>query len=197
MQSCTSPPQGGASSKTAQAGLEGLGGIRQCVGRSWKFNCTRPTKSWKPNRTQHPDGASLSSKRSRQDRRDSGVSALCGRSGKNLGGVRGRRIDDGPHVPERCRARRRRRNGRGPGERAAAAVPTAVPPLALRRCEQRHYKFHASEDVHQHRHSSDEQREATLLVSALERYEFRPPGRVAREKSLEAVPVEGDRVSCV
>ena len=34
-------------------------------------------------------------------------------------------------------------------------------------------------------------------MGALERYEFQPPGRVARQKGLEAVPPEGDRVCCV
>ena len=36
-----------------------------------------------------------------------------------------------------------------------------------------------------------------LLVGALERYEFQPPGRAAQERGLEAVPPDGDRVSCV
>ena len=34
-------------------------------------------------------------------------------------------------------------------------------------------------------------------MGALERYELQPPGRVAREKGLEAVPQEGDQVCCV
>ena len=84
-----------------------------------------------------------------------------------------------------------------PANAVLLPTPTAVQPPALRSCEQRHCKFHAAKDVHQHRLSSDERREATLLVSAPERYEFQPPGRVAREKSLEAMPLEGDRVSCV
>ena len=51
-------------------------------------------------------------------------------------------------------------------------MPTAVPPPPLRSCEQRHCRFHAAEDVHQHSLTSDGRREATLLVGALERYEF-------------------------
>ena len=84
-----------------------------------------------------------------------------------------------------------------PANAPLLAMPTAVPPPPVRSCEQRHCRFHAAEDVHRHRLSSDGRREATLLVSALERDEFQPPGRVAREKSLDGVPLEGDRVSCV
>ena len=36
-----------------------------------------------------------------------------------------------------------------------------------------------------------------LPESALERYEFQPPGRVARERGLVAVPPDDGRVSCV
>ena len=76
-------------------------------------------------------------------------------------------------------------------------MPTAVPPPPMRNCEQRHCRFHAAEDVHQHRLSSEGRRQATLLVGALKRYEFQPRERVAREKSLAALPAEGDRVRCV
>ena len=33
-------------------------------------------------------------------------------------------------------------------------MPTAVPPPPLRSCEQRHCRFHAAEDVHQHRRAA-------------------------------------------
>ena len=51
-------------------------------------------------------------------------------------------------------------------------MTTAVPPPPLRSCEQRHCRFHAAEDIHQHRLMSDGRREATLLVGAMGRYEF-------------------------
>ena len=76
-------------------------------------------------------------------------------------------------------------------------MPSAVPPPPLESLDRRHCRFHAAEDVHQHRLSSGWRREATLLVGALERYEFQPLGRVAREKGLEAVPPQGDQVYCV
>ena len=76
-------------------------------------------------------------------------------------------------------------------------MPTVVPPPPLGSGEQRHCRFHAAEDVHQHRLSSQGRREATLLEGILERYKFQPPGRVAREKGLEVVPPEGDQVYCV
>ena len=34
-------------------------------------------------------------------------------------------------------------------------------------------------------------------MGAVERYDFQPPGRVAREKGLEDMPLMGDRVCCV
>ena len=76
-------------------------------------------------------------------------------------------------------------------------MPTAVPPPPLRSCEQWLCRFHAAGDVHQDRLTSEGRREAMLLVGALERYQLQAPGRVARDRSLEAVPLEDDRVSCV
>ena len=67
-------------------------------------------------------------------------------------------------------------------------MPTAVAPPPLRSCEQRHCRFDAAEDVHQRRLSDEGRREAMLLVGASERYKCQPPGWVARERGLEAVP---------
>ena len=60
----TPPPPRASLSPKAQAGPQGLGGCRRRVGESWKAHHTQP-----------PHGASLSPKRPRQNRRDSGVSA--------------------------------------------------------------------------------------------------------------------------
>ena len=76
-------------------------------------------------------------------------------------------------------------------------MPTAVPPPPLGSCEQRHCRFHAAEDVHRQRLTGAGKREAVLLESALKRYEFQPPGRVARDRGLVAVPPDDDRVCCV
>ena len=40
VQSYTTPPRGVPIPQTAQAGLEGLGCIRRCVGRNWKADHT-------------------------------------------------------------------------------------------------------------------------------------------------------------
>ena len=58
------PPQGATITQATQAGPEGLGCIRRCVG----VDGVRGSS--------YPHGASLSPKQPRQDRRDSGVSAL-------------------------------------------------------------------------------------------------------------------------
>ena len=63
---------------------------------------------------------------------------------------------------------------------------TAVPPPPLGSCEQRHCRFHAAEGAHRHRLTGTGRREAGMLASALERYEFQRPGQVAREKVLLA-----------
>ena len=76
-------------------------------------------------------------------------------------------------------------------------MPTAVPPSPLWGRERRSCRFHAAEDVYHHRLSSSWRREATLLVGALERYEFQSPRRVAREKGLEDMPPMRDWVCCV
>ena len=64
VQTRMAPPRGVPIPQTVRVGPEGLGCIRRCVGRRRKVNHTRP-----------PHGASLSPKRPKQDRRDSGVSA--------------------------------------------------------------------------------------------------------------------------
>ena len=51
-------------------------------------------------------------------------------------------------------------------------MPTAVPPPPLGSCEQRHCRFHAAEGAHRHRLTGTGRREAGMLASALERYEF-------------------------
>ena len=76
-------------------------------------------------------------------------------------------------------------------------MPTAVPPPPLGSCERRHYRFHVAEGVHEHCLSGSGQRVATSLAGALERFEFQPPGRVAREMCLADVPPMGDQVCCV
>ena len=76
-------------------------------------------------------------------------------------------------------------------------MPTAVAPPPLGSCEQRHCRFHAADEVHQHRLMGEGRREAVLLVCALERYECQPPGRVAWERGMVAVPPDDDRVNCV
>ena len=88
------PPRGVPIPRAAEVGQKGLGSIRRSVGRSWKFN-----------RTRHPHVASLSPKRPRQHRRDSGVSAIVCR------GTRVSIIPDPPHgaslFPQRPRQDRR------------------------------------------------------------------------------------------
>ena len=51
-------------------------------------------------------------------------------------------------------------------------MPTAVPPPPLRSCEQRHCRFHAAEGAHRHCLTGTGRREAGMLATALERYEF-------------------------
>ena len=87
------------SPKTAEAGAEGLGCVRRCVGRSWKSSCTCPPRvvpipqtaqagpeglgcirrcvggNREVNHTQPPTGRPQSPKWPRQHRGDSGVSA--------------------------------------------------------------------------------------------------------------------------
>ena len=60
-------------------------------------------------------------------------------------------------------------------------MPTAVPPLALADCEQRHCKFHVAEGVHEHRLSDRGLRHAAELAGMVERFELRPQGSVATE----------------
>ena len=68
------PPRGVPIHGAAHAGPEGLGCIRRYLGRRWKFN-----------RTRHPHGASLSPKRPKHDRRDSGVcAAVWGGAGSSM-----------------------------------------------------------------------------------------------------------------
>ena len=63
-------------------------------------------------------------------------------------------------------------------------MPTAVSPPPLGSCERRHCRYHAAEGAHRHRLIGTGQREAGMLASALERYELRRPGQVAREVAL-------------
>ena len=66
----TATPRGVPIPQMAHEGPEGIAFLCRCAGRSWKFNHTRP-----------PHGASLSPKRPKQDRRNSGVAAAgCGGS---------------------------------------------------------------------------------------------------------------------
>ena len=48
-----------------------------------------------------------------------------------------------------------------PANATLLPMPTALPPPPLGSCERRQCKFHAAEDVHQHRLSSSRRREAT------------------------------------
>ena len=76
-------------------------------------------------------------------------------------------------------------------------MPTAVPPPSLVSCEQRHCRFHAAEGPHRHRLTDTGRREAGMLASALERYEFQRPGQVAREMDLVAGSPDDGQVRCV
>ena len=76
-------------------------------------------------------------------------------------------------------------------------MPTAVPPPPLGSCERRQCRFHAAEGAHRHRLMGTGQREAGMLASALERYELRRPGQVAREVSLLAASPDDSQVRCV
>ena len=76
-------------------------------------------------------------------------------------------------------------------------MPTAVPPPPLGSCEQRHCRYHAAEGAHRHRLMGTGQREAGMLVSALERYELQRPGQVAREMALGAASPDDSEVRCV
>ena len=75
-------------------------------------------------------------------------------------------------------------------------MPTAVPPPPLGSCEQRHCSFHAAEGAHRHRLVGTG-REAGILASALERYEFQRPGQVARKMDLVAGSPDDSQVRCV
>ena len=76
-------------------------------------------------------------------------------------------------------------------------MPTAVPPPPLGSCERRHCRYHAAEGAHRHRLMGTGQREAGMLASALERYELRRPGQVAREVALVAASPDDGRIRCV
>ena len=60
-------------------------------------------------------------------------------------------------------------------------MPSRVPPPPVRSCERRQCKFHAAEGVYEHRLLGSGQRAATSLAGTVERFEFQPTGRVARE----------------
>ena len=107
----TVPRRGVPLRQTAQLGMERLGCLRRCVGRSWKFNQSRP-----------PQRASLSPKQPGQDRRDSGVSAAVaplspkrprqdqrdwGVSVAVLGGAGNSIVLSPPHGASLCPKRRR------------------------------------------------------------------------------------------
>ena len=66
--------------------------------------------------------------------------------------------------------------------------PTAVPPAPLGSCERQHCMFHAAEGVHEHRLSSSRQPAATSPAGALERFEFRPLGRIAERWAWRMCP---------
>ena len=55
-------------------------------------------------------------------------------------------------------------------------MPTAVPPPPLGGSEQRHCRYHPTEGAHRHPLMGTGQREAGMLATALERYEFERPG---------------------
>ena len=76
-------------------------------------------------------------------------------------------------------------------------MPTAVPPPPLGSCERRHCRYHAAKGAHRHRLMGTGQREAGMLASALERYELRRPGQVAREVALVAASPDDGQVHCV
>ena len=76
-------------------------------------------------------------------------------------------------------------------------MPTAVPPPPLGSCRQRHCRFHAAEGAHRHRLTGTGRREAGMLASALERYEFQRPGQVAPEMDLVAGSPDDGQVRSV
>ena len=76
-------------------------------------------------------------------------------------------------------------------------MPAAVPPPPLGSSERRHCRYHAAEGAHRHRLMGTGQREAGMLASALERYELRRPGQVAREVALVAASPDDGQVRCV
>ena len=76
-------------------------------------------------------------------------------------------------------------------------MPTAVPPPPMGSCEQRHCRFHAAEGAHRHRLTGTGRREAGMLASALERYEFQRPGQVAQEVDLVAGSPHDGQVRCI
>ena len=73
-----------------------------------------------------------------------------------------------------------------PANASLLPMPTTVPPPPLWSCEQRHCRVYAAEGAHRHRLTGTGRREAGMLASALERYEFKRPGQVAREVDLMA-----------
>ena len=76
-------------------------------------------------------------------------------------------------------------------------MPTAVTPPPLGSCERRHCRYHAAEGADRHRLMGTGQREAAMLVSALERYELQRQGQVAREVALMATSLDDGQVRCV
>ena len=76
-------------------------------------------------------------------------------------------------------------------------MPTAVPPPPLGSYERRHCRYHVAEGAHRHRLMGTGQREAGMLASALERYELRRPGQVAREVALVATSPDDSQARCV
>ena len=84
-----------------------------------------------------------------------------------------------------------------PANAPVLPMPSAVPPPPLGSCEQRHCRFHAAEDAHRHRLTGTGRREAGMLASTLERYEFQRPRQVAREKDLVAESPDDDQVRSI
>ena len=76
-------------------------------------------------------------------------------------------------------------------------MPTAVPPPPLGSCEQRHCRFHAAESAHRHHLTGMGRRETASLESALERYDYQHPGKVAQEKTVVAESRDDGQVRCI
>ena len=75
-------------------------------------------------------------------------------------------------------------------------MPPVVPPPPLGSCDRRHCRYHVDGGAHRHRLMGTGQREAEMLASALERYELKRRGQVAREVALVATSPDDGQARC-